>query len=278
MGMPIAANLIVAGFNVSVWNRTRSVATSFEPTARAPERLEDLDSTVILSVLPDVDQLEALASSDVLAAWQTAGTDRIIIMSTTSPAKVKRFAATAAAYGIAVIDAPMSGGDKGARDATMSVMVGSSPEQFASIKPILDAIAGTIERMGDVGSGSVAKLCNQVIVASTLTAVAESLALARAYGLDLERLVRIFQGGLADSAVLDHKRDKLLKRTYALGGSAKNQLKDLEYAHSAADTVGLRTDVLSTVETLFAEVVSSGLGEEDHAVVQELFLGSTTHR
>jgi 2-hydroxy-3-oxopropionate reductase len=274
MGAPIARNLISAGFDVAVWNRTRSVALSFEPTARIPERLEDLDSRVILSVLPDVDQLELLASDAVLRAWAAAGTDRILIMSTTSPEKVKRFAAAVAPYGIAVIDAPMSGGDKGAQEGTLSVMVGCSAEEFALTAPILNAVARTIERMGDVGAGSVAKLCNQMIVASTLAAIGESLSLARTYGLDLERLVRILQGGLASTAVLAQKSDKFLERTYDVGGSAKNQLKDLKYAQSAADAVGARADVLAVVERLFAEVVHEGLGDADHTVVQELFLRS----
>jgi 2-hydroxy-3-oxopropionate reductase len=274
MGAPIARNLISAGFDVAVWNRTRSVARSFEPTARIPERLEDLDSKVILSVLPDVDQLESLASDAVLRAWEAAGTDLVVIMSTTSPDKVKRFAAAVTSYGIAAIDAPISGGNKGAQEGTLSVMVGCSAEEFIVIEPILKAVAGTIERMGDVGAGSVAKLCNQMIVASTVTAIAESLALARTYGLDLERLVRIFQGGLASSAVLAQKSDKYVERTYDVGGSAKNQLKDLRYARSAAEAVGTRADVLAVVEQLFAEVVRTGLGEADHTVVQELFLRS----
>jgi 3-hydroxyisobutyrate dehydrogenase-like beta-hydroxyacid dehydrogenase len=126
--------------------------------------------------------------------------------------------------------------------------------------------------MGDLGAGSVAKLCNQMIVASTLTAIAESLALARTYGLDLERLVRIFQGGLVSTAVLAQKSDKFLERTYDVGGSAKNQLKDLEYAHGAVEAVGARADVLAVVKELFAEPVREGFGESDHTVVQELFL------
>lgn len=276
MGAPIARNLVTAGFDVAVWNRTRSVATAFEPEARTPERLEDLDSTVILSVLPDVDHLESLASADVLTAWQAAGTRRLAIMSTTSPHKVKRFAATAAPYGIDVVDAPMSGGDTGARDATLSVMLGCSEEALVSMEPILRAIARTIERMGDVGAGAVAKLCNQVIVASNLAAIGESLAIARAYDLDLDKLVRIFDGGLAGSTVLTQKADKFLRRSYDLGGSAENQLKDLGYAHSAAEAVGVRDDMLAVVHDLYAEAVREGFGARDHSVVQELFLGEST--
>lgn len=276
MGAPIARNLVTAGFDVAVWNRTRSVATAFEPDARAPERLEDLDSTVILSVLPDVDHLESLASADVLTAWRTAGTRRLAIMSTTSPDKVKRFASTAAPYGIDVIDAPMSGGDKGARDATLSVMLGCSEEALVSMEPILRATARTIERMGDVGAGAVAKLCNQVIVASNLAAIGESLAIARAYDLDLDKLVRIFDGGLAGSTVLTQKADKFLGRSYDLGGSAENQLKDLGYAHAAANAVGVRSDMLAVVHDLYAQAVREGFGDRDHSVVQELFLGEST--
>jgi 2-hydroxy-3-oxopropionate reductase len=274
MGAPIAGNLAAAGFDLAVWNRTRSVAESYAEIARVPERLEDLDSAVILSVLPDVDQLESLATEEVLTAWRAAGTQRLLIMSTTSPEKVKRFADTAAPYGITVIDAPISGGDKGAREATLSVMVGCSVDDFAAIAPVLNAIGSAVERMGELGAGAVAKLCNQIIVATTMTALGEALSLARAYDLDLERLVRIFQGGLAGSAVLALKRDKFLERTYDLGGSAGNQLKDLDYALAAAEAVGARHDVLALVDSLFAEAVRAGLGDQDHSVVQELYLRS----
>lgn len=271
MGAPIAGNL-AAAFDTAVWNRTRSVAEGFASVARVPERVDDLDASVILSVLPDVDHLEALATPDVLAAWQASGTRYILIMSTTSPAKVRRFATTAAPYGIVVIDAPMSGGDKGAREATLSIMVGCTPDDFTAIQPVLQAIGAAIERMGDVGSGAAAKLCNQVIVASNMAAIGESLALARAYDLDLERLVRIFSGGLAGSAVLSLKRDKFLQRSYGLGGSAENQLKDLRYAQAAADDAGARSELLALVLELYEEAVRDGFGSDDHSVVQELFL------
>lgn len=272
MGAPIASNLAGAGFDTAVWNRTRSVAEAFASVARVPERLEDLNSAVILSVLPDVDQLESLATPCVLAAWRAAGTRYVLIMSTTSPTKVARFAATAAPYDIVTIDAPMSGGDRGAREATLSVMVGCAPDDFEAILPILQAVGTTIERMGDVGSGAVAKLCNQVIVATAMAAVGESLSLARAYGLDLEQLVRILQGGLARTEVLELKRDKFLQRSYELGGSAENQLKDLRYAQAAADARSARSDLVALVGELYAEAVREGFGADDHSVVQELYL------
>src|SRR4051794_36008679 len=124
MGEPIARNLVSAGFPVAVWNRTRAKAEAFEGAAATPVEPAQLRADVVLSVLPDVDQLDLVAPQPVLTAWAAAGTSVVAILSTTSPEKVRDFADRAAAVGIEVVDAPMSGGDRGAREATLSIMVG----------------------------------------------------------------------------------------------------------------------------------------------------------
>ncbi|HKG49591.1 MAG TPA: NAD(P)-dependent oxidoreductase [Actinomycetales bacterium] len=271
MGEPIARNLVSGGFPVAVWNRTRAKAEAFHGVAATPLEPAQLRADVVLSVLPDVDQLNLVAPPRVLAAWAAAGTSVLAILSTTSPEKVRDFAGRAAAVGIDVVDAPMSGGDRGAREATLSIMVGGSEAAFATVSPVLDAIGGRVAHLGPLGAGTVAKLCNQLVVAGTLTALGEALGLARHAGLDEEALLGLFGSGLAASAVLDLKGEKMLRRDYPLGGSALNQLKDLRYAGQVAAELGARTPLLDVVTSLFAEVVDRGLGDSDHAVVREIF-------
>jgi 2-hydroxy-3-oxopropionate reductase len=273
MGAPIARNLVSAGFPVEVWNRTRSKTAAFAGDAATPAEAVQLRADVVLSVLPDVDQLDLVAPQPVLAAWGEAGTSVVAILSTTSPRKVREFAARAAAVGIDVLDAPMSGGDRGARDATLSIMVGGSETAFAHVAPVLRAIGSRVVHMGPLGAGTVAKLCNQLVVAGTLAALGEAFGLAHRAGLDEQALLGLFGNGLAASAVLDLKGQKMLDHEYPLGGSAVNQLKDLRYAEQVAGELRARTPLLRLVTTLFTEVVDRGLGDSDHAIVRELFGG-----
>lgn len=271
MGEPIARNLIRAGFPVAVWNRTRSKTAAFAEDAATPADAARLEADVVLSVLPDVDQLDLVAPDPVLAAWAEAGTSVVAILSTTSPQKVRAFAARAGAVGIDVVDAPMSGGDRGAREGTLSIMVGGSKSAFGHVEPVLHAIGGRVVHLGPLGSGTVAKLCNQLVVAGTLAALGEALGLAHRAGLDERALLGLFGNGLAASAVLDLKGEKMLDHDYPLGGSATNQLKDLTYAEQVAGELGARTPLLRLVTALFTEAVDRGLGGSDHAVVRELF-------
>ena len=270
MGAPIADNLLAAGTAVTVWNRTASTAAPFgERGARVALTPADAAADIILSVLPDVPQLEALLDAETVRAWG-ARRARLVIMSTSSPAKVRYLAERLAPHGITVLDAPMSGGDRGARAGTLSIMVGGAESDFDAITPVLNTIGTTIRHLGDVGTGSLAKLCNQMVVAGTLTALAEAFSLAARCDLNLDHLREILHGGLASSAVLDLKGDKLLHREYPLGGSALNQLKDLRYARQSADEAGARAPMLTLLEQLFTEVVDRDLGAQDHAVVQEI--------
>lgn len=274
MGAPIARNLLAAGVPTVVWNRSPGKAA---PMRRAGARIAadpaQLCAPVVLSVLPDVPHLRALLTESVLAAWAKAGTV-LVVMSTAGPRQVQALAEELVPHGIRVVDAPMSGGVAGAEAGTLSLMVGGQEDDVAAVRPVLEVIGETVIRMGDLGAGCLAKLCNQVVVAGTLTALAEALGLARAGGLDAEDLVRVLQGGLGRSELLAQKREKLLEREYALGGSAVNQLKDLRYADEVREQLGVRPGVIGPLREVFEEVVARGDGEADHSVVQELFIAA----
>lgn len=268
MGAPVARHIARAGFPLQVWNRTRATADEFGH--RAVTRPEELRAGVVLSALPDIDQLDQIAPEPVVRRWAAQGTTHVAVLSTTSPDKVHGLADRLGRHGLAVLDAPMSGGDAGARAGTLSLMVGAGPEAYRTVEPVLRSFATTVEHMGPPGAGSAAKLCNQVIVAGTLVAVAEALDLGRRAGLSGEQLVRVLQGGLAAGAVLDAKAAKILHRDYRLGGSAANQVKDLRYATALADTLGAGLPQTRRTRALFEEVLRRGLGDADHAAVYEV--------
>ncbi|MEJ5914993.1 NAD(P)-dependent oxidoreductase [Pseudokineococcus sp. 1T1Z-3] len=271
MGAPVAANLLRADVDLTVWNRTAARADQLvEAGARRAETVADVDADVVLSLLPDVPQLLEHLTDDVLAAWGRRGTT-LVVMSTTSPGRVRDLADRCEPVGVHVVDAPMSGGDKGAREATLSLMVGATEPDMERVRPVLEVLGTTVVHLGGPGAGSVAKLCNQVVVAGTVTLLAEALALAARSGVDPGQVTRVLAGGLAASAVLDQKRDKLVGREYSLGGSVRNQVKDLDYAAAAAADAGLTLPLLEAVSQAFRDVAAEH-GDDDHTAVQERYL------
>lgn len=272
MGHPIATNLLAAHREVAVWNRTSSRADDLVAAgATRALTLADAAAPVILSVLPDVHHLRALLTPEIMAAWSTAGA-RLVVLSTTGPDKVRVLAEDLAADGIRVVDAPVSGGVAGARAGTLSIMVGGAEEDVDAVRGVLEVIGRAVLHLGPLGSGATAKLCNQIVVAGTLASLGEALALARRSGLDIDALIALLQGGLAGSEVLTQKQENLRSRSYPLGGSTDNQVKDLLYATDAASSVGLPARLVPVLLELFEETVTQGHGQEDHAAVQEMFL------
>ncbi|OFT50721.1 hypothetical protein HMPREF3159_11945 [Brachybacterium sp. HMSC06H03] len=272
MGHPIAANLLAAGRTVAVWNRTPSRADDLVAAGALRARtLSEAAAPAILSVLPDVHQLQTLLSAEVRRAWSNAGA-RLVVLSTTGPEAVRGLAADLAPDGITVVDAPVSGGVAGARAATLSIMVGGTEEDVLAVRGILESIGSTVLHLGPLGSGATAKLCNQIVVAGTLASLGEALGLARRSGLDIESLLTVLRGGLANSEVLAQKQENLLARDYPLGGSTDNQVKDLQYARAAGDTVGLPARMIPVLLDLYEDTVDADRGQQDHSSVQELFL------
>lgn len=270
MGIGITRNLAEAGSQPIVWNRTdprgKSIPRSGVRIVATPG---DAAAATVLSVLPDVDQFRAVTGPEVWARWHREGVERVIVMSTTSPSRIRDLESELAPFSIAVADAAMSGGEAGALAGTMSIMVGARLPDWRAIEPILNTIGSVVQRFGDPGAGSVAKLCNQVVVAGTLGALAEALALAERADIDRSALCNIFAGGLASSALLAAKRERLLSHQYTPNGSAVNQLKDLRYVASLAGELGAAVPITDVLADLFAAVVEDGRGDEDHSVVIE---------
>lgn len=284
MGSPMARRLLAAG-PLTVWNRTASRAAEFaEAGARVAATPADAAEDVVLTVLPDLDQVESVLAGEwgLLRGWQERGVASpvLVVHGTVSPPRVAQLAKTLFdRQGVRVVDAPLSGGTVGAAAGTLSVMVGGDEPTARALFPLFEHFGRTVRYVGRSGAGALAKLCNQVIVASTVAAVSEAMALARTAGLDQEVLMELLRGGLADSELLRQKGGKWLADEYSAGGSAANQVKDLIYLREAAAAAGVRLSVADAVTALFAHMVERGDGALDHTgVIRTILAGRVESR
>jgi 3-hydroxyisobutyrate dehydrogenase-like beta-hydroxyacid dehydrogenase len=273
MGEPIARRLLAARGSLTVWNRTAAKAADLARAgARVAASPAEAAAPLTLSVLTDLADVEDLLSGDdgLLAGWAAAGVPRpvLVVHGTVSPVGVAALAERLAPSGVDVVDAPLSGGVAGAESGALSVMVGGADEAVARVWPVLSLVGTTVRHLGPTGAGQTAKACNQVVVAATVTALAEALVLADASGIDRAQLLELLGGGLAGSEVLRQKRDRWLGRDFDGGGSSANQLKDLRFVADAAAARGLALPVAATLRTVFERVVADGDGDLDHSAVE----------
>lgn len=270
MGLPIALNLSKSGYPTQGWNRS---AAAGEIARKAGvdvcEELSAIDAQFILVTLPDLPQLRELLDKGLRDALKPG--HMIVVMSTTSPVEIVEFAAEMKELGVIVVDAPMSGGEVGAQNASLSIMVGADEEDFNHVRPILNAIGKTVILMGPVGSGQLTKAANQIVVAINLTAIGEAITLARRAGLDAKKVIEIFTGGLANSAALELRRAKIESSDFPAGGKSKFLLKDLRFALDAAASSETELPMTELVTNLYAGLIEHGDGELDHsAIIREI--------
>lgn len=270
MGLPIVKNLVSAGIPTQVWNRSEpAILKALALGATRVEKLSETDASIVLTVLPDITEVREVLKNGLAEALQPGST--LVVMGTVSPVAMVNLANELEAAGIRVIDAPMSGGDVGAQEGTLSIMVGGEPEVFEELLPVFQAIGKTIRLLGPVGSGQLTKACNQVVVAITLTALGEAVTLARHSGLDAHAVLDILSGGLANSQALKIKREKIESGDFTPGGFSKFQLKDLNFALESAAAIGVELPVTSVVTQLFTDLIKNGDGELDHsAIIREI--------
>jgi 3-hydroxyisobutyrate dehydrogenase-like beta-hydroxyacid dehydrogenase len=285
MGGPMARNLLKAGHAVTVYNRTRARAEALradgaEVAGTPAEATRAAD--VILACLFDAAAVEQVLSGPG-GVLEAIGPGQVFVDHTTnSPPVSQRLAALLGRRGAAMLDAPVSGGDVGAIQGTLSIMCGGPPEVFERCRPVLEAMGRRITLMGpQVGAGGYAKLANQIMVAAHLVAMGEALVFGAKAGLHLDRLVAALGGGMANSAVLELKADKLLRRDFEPGAEVNVHLKDLTYIRQAMDALGISLPLAKLLRELFQQAVDAGLGAEDHSAVVRLFeraAGVEVHR
>jgi 3-hydroxyisobutyrate dehydrogenase-like beta-hydroxyacid dehydrogenase len=272
MGLPMAGHLLDRFGDLIVWNRSADKARELVArgaTLAATPREAATD--VALTVLTDLSDVEAVLHGEdgLLRGWEERKVEHpvLVVHGTVSPVRVAELAARLAERGISLLDAPLSGGVAGAQNATLSIMVGGRREDAERLAPVFDALGSTVRHLGPSGSGELAKACNQVVVAATVSALSEALLLARASGLDVETMIELLGGGLAASEVLRQKKDKWIREDFEAGGTATNQLKDLRFVGEAAAAASLVLPVSNAVTALFAGMVGEGDGELDHTGV-----------
>ena len=272
MGLPIANRLGAVGIDTLTWNRTPGRTPHHSSLREVPTPADAGAARVALTVLPDLPQVDEVLRGEngLLAGWRRhAVIDPVLVVhGTVSPVAVAALADQLLdENGVHVIDAPMSGGTIGARDGALTLMLGGSQRLIDELMPVFSVYGRTIARLGDVGAGSLAKACNQVVVASTVAAVSEAVDLGRRAGLDADVLLTLLGAGLAGSEILRQKSGKWRADDYSEGGSARNQLKDLRFAITAAESVGAALPVTRAVTPIFEHMVAQGDGNLDHTGV-----------
>jgi 3-hydroxyisobutyrate dehydrogenase len=264
MGAAMAANLIRGGFEVAVWNRSRAkcaplealgAAVAASPAALAASGVDAI--ALCVRDTPDVE--EVLFAPDGVAAGARAGLV-VIDHSTIRPDATQRFAARLAEQGLALLDAPVSGGDVGARNATLTIMVGGPADAFERALPLLRAVGKSVTHLGPSGMGQVCKAANQICVAVNLLGVCEALAFARRAGLDLERAIEVLSGGAAASWQLANLGPKLARADYAPGFRVDLALKDLAIVADTARAAGLPLSGAGVAASYLKDVADAGGG------------------
>ncbi|MDZ7801268.1 MAG: NAD(P)-dependent oxidoreductase [Trueperaceae bacterium] len=266
MGAPMAGRLIEAGFEVRVHNRTRAkeepLAQAGATRAETPRDAARGADVVITMVgdTPDVD--EVVLGPDGVRDGLEAGSV-LVDMSTIDPERTRHIAAEVAARNATMVDAPCSGGSEGARNGTLSIMIGGPEDAIERARPVLEVLGSTLTRVGDVGAGQVCKAVNQVIIAGTYAAVAEGLALAMASGIDVEAAHSAVSGGAAGSWGLTHRGPNMIQGRYPLGFRTRLHRKDLGIALDTARRLGTPVPLAAWIEQLETGLIRRGYGDED---------------
>jgi 2-hydroxy-3-oxopropionate reductase len=270
MGSPMACHLAQAGHTVIGYNRSpQKTAALVAGGGRAADSIEQAvkDADVVATMVPDSPDVQnVLLGEGGVFAHAQPGT-LVIDFSSIRPDVTVELARLAAERGLRIIDAPVSGGQPGAVNATLSIMVGAAEEDFARAKPILDVVGKTIVHVGPNGAGQTVKAANQLIVAGNIELLAEALAFVGAYGVDMAAAVKVLGGGLAGSAVLDQKAPKMLARDFDPGFRIELHHKDMGIVTSAAREAGVIVPLGAVVAQLMASAVANGEGGLDHSAL-----------
>jgi 2-hydroxy-3-oxopropionate reductase len=267
MGTPMAGHLIKAGhqlFLTTLGNVPQElVAAGGTACATAKEVAQKAD--VIITMVPDTPDVgKALFAENGVAEGLSKG-KTVVDMSSISPVETKEYAKRIEALGCDYLDAPVSGGDVGAKNAMLSIMCGGKPEVFERVKPILELMGKSITLVGGSGDGQTCKVANQIVVALTINAVAEGLLFAARAGADPAKVRTALMGGLATSRILEILGDRMVKRTFDPGFRIALHQKDLNLALTAAKSLNLALPATSTAQQLFSACVANGGAAWDHS-------------
>ena len=273
MGYPMASNLARAGFELSIWNRTRSRADRFasdhavhvaESPADAAER-----SDVVITMVPDVPEVEEVLVGPRGAVAGVRG-GIAVGRPTIAPTASVRIGERLAAAGVGFIDAPVTGSRPRAEDGTLTIMAGGSAEHFARVRPVLEGMGELIVHVGPQGHGSMVKLLNNTTAAVNALAVAEAVTVARDAGLDTDALRQVMAAGSGGSAMLELKAGPMLERDFHPLFKLSHMLKDVRHCLAESERLGARMELGRVAESAYTRADRKGLGEQDFAAVVEV--------
>ena len=273
MGKPMAGHLLAGGHELFVYTRSAVPEELTSKGAKACKSGQEVaeQADVIITMVPDTPDVEAaLFGANGIAAGLSKG--KIVVdMSSISPLETKRFAARINELGAAYLDAPVSGGEVGAKSATLTIMVGGPEETFNAMKPLFELMGKNITLVGDNGAGQTCKVANQMIVAITIEAVGEALVFASKAGADPVKVRQALMGGFASSKILEVHGERILKRNFNPGFRIALHMKDLSLALAGARELGVALPVTAICQQLFGSCVANGGAAWDHSgMVQAL--------
>jgi 2-hydroxy-3-oxopropionate reductase len=271
MGKPMAANLIKGGHTLFLFSRSGVPQDLVEAGGRPCTSSADVarQADVIITMVPDTPDVEqVLFGPDGVGEGLSAGRDQIVVdMSSISPIATRTFAERIRSAGADYIDAPVSGGQVGAQNGALTIMVGASEAAFARVKPVFELMGRNITRVGEVGAGQVCKVANQIIVALNIEAVAEALLFASKAGVDPAKVREALMGGFASSRVLEVHGERMIKRTFDPGFRIELHQKDLNLALSSARALQMSLPNTATAQELFSACGAQGGGRWDHSAM-----------
>ena len=270
MGKPMAKNLIKAGYPLLVYNRTpgkaRELVEMGAHQVSSPKEVA-ANTEVIFTIVADSPEVEHVILGPKGVIESVKASSVVIDMSSISPIVSQKIAAELARKNVTMLDAPVSGGEIGAIQGTLSFMVGGDEVVFNEVKPILEKMGKSVVRVGSVGAGGFTKLSNQIIVAGTLQAIAEAMVLVKKAGVDLTLVYEAIKGGMAGSRALDMKAAMMAKRTFEPGFKIELHVKDLKNALQAGKSLGVPLPATGLIHELFSACTAQGHGQSDHSVI-----------
>lgn len=280
MGKPMVRNLLKAGHKVWVHNRSKGPEEELARDGAIPASYQDLaaEARLIFTMLPNGPQVkEVLLGPDGLGRYLHEG-QTVIDCSSISPVAAREIAGELEAKGVDMLDAPVSGSDVKAKDGTLAFMVGGKESVFEACKPILLQMGASAVRCGEVGAGNTTKLCNQIIVACNIQALAEALTLAKAAGVDPQLVFQAIRGGLAGSTVMEAKSPMMLSGDDTPGFKVDLHIKDLSNVADCAHAVGAPIPLTAQVTEVMQWLHTQGKGDADHSALIQYYEHLTGHK
>ena len=265
IGEPVARNLS-SKFQIQVWNRNPQKYLNFKGNSvSVAQTLNSFDASVILTVLPNSDEVIEVLSNGLLETLEKD--DLLVVMGTVSPESMNTINELVGTKGARAVDAPVSGGDVGAQEARLSIMVGGSGQDYARLLTFFNVIGSSIKHVGGLGAAQGLKACNQILVGGNLVAIAEALSLSRKFGITDQDFFDVISNGLAGSTALNTKWSKLASKDFSDGGKSAFQLKDLLIALEAATGAGLNLPLTQLLSDLYQEHIDNGNSDLDHSSI-----------